>query len=287
MICAQSGNYRGPIGLLTFGCGRSDGMGMASQVLRKDVERRFLLRHFEHRPYQVGKERSSITADTPPPEAWLYFALAFVGGYGDAASVILAKTFTGHVTGSLVLAAIAIAAHGWSALVTHLSAVLFFLVGVISSVLIDRALAAWPFLESLPTVLSLEVVLTMIAYLVFAARAADPRVEIFVVCMSLALGMQNGAFQRTGGISVHTTYLTGMITSLTTAEAKKTQIMATRDPKLKLLYGIWLAFFLGGALGAAMALRFKEASILGATFLLLMILICRMRLRPRGSLSNR
>ncbi len=53
-----------------------------------------------------------MTADTRPPEAWLYFALAVVGGYGDAASVVLAKTFTGHVTGSLVLAAIAIAAHG-------------------------------------------------------------------------------------------------------------------------------------------------------------------------------
>ena len=85
-----------------------------------------------------------MTADTRPPEAWLYFALAVVGGYGDAASVVLAKTFTGHVTGSLVLAAIAIAAHKWSALVAHLSSVLFFLVGVILSVLIERALAAWP-----------------------------------------------------------------------------------------------------------------------------------------------
>ena len=51
-----------------------------------------------------------MTADPRPPEAWLYFALAVVGGYGDAASVVLAKTFTGHVTGSLVLAAIALAA---------------------------------------------------------------------------------------------------------------------------------------------------------------------------------
>ena len=93
-----------------------------------------------------------MTADTRPPEAWLYFVLAFVGSYGDAASVVLAKTFTGHVTGSLVLAAIAIAAHKWSALVAHLSAVLFFLVGIISSVLIERALAAWPLFKSLPTV---------------------------------------------------------------------------------------------------------------------------------------
>jgi uncharacterized membrane protein YoaK (UPF0700 family) len=224
-----------------------------------------------------------MTADTRPPEAWLYFALAVVGGYGDAASVVLAKTFTGHVTGSLVLAAIAIAAHKWSALMAHLSAVLFFLVGVISSVLIERALAAWPFFKSLPTVLSIEVILTMTAYLAFASRAAA-RVEVFVVCMSLALGMQNGAFQRTGGISVHTTYLTGMITSLMTAKAKQPQIMSTRDPKLNLLYGIWLAFFVGGAIGAAMAFKFKEIGILGATFLLLMILICR--IRQRGSLSN-
>jgi uncharacterized membrane protein YoaK (UPF0700 family) len=224
-----------------------------------------------------------MTADTRPPEAWLYFALAVVGGYGDAASVVLAKTFTGHVTGSLVLAAIAIAAHQWSALMAHLSAVLFFLVGIISSVLIERALAAWPFFKSLPTVLSIEVILTMTAYLAFASRAAA-RVEVFVVCMSLALGMQNGAFQRTGGISVHTTYLTGMITSLMTAEAKQPQIMSTRDPKLNLLYGIWLAFFVGGAIGAAMAFKFKEIGILGATFLLLIILICR--IRERGSLSN-
>jgi uncharacterized membrane protein YoaK (UPF0700 family) len=190
------------------------------------------------------KEHSSMTADTRPPEAWLYFALAFVGGYGDAAGVVLAKTFTGHVTGSLVLAAIATAAHKWSALVAHLSAVLFFLVGVLSSVLIDRALAAWHSFKSLPIVLSIEVILTIAAYLAFASRAAA-RVEVFVACMSLALGMQNGAFQRTGGISVHTTYLTGMITSLMTAEAKQPQIMSTRDPKLNLLYGIWLAFFCG------------------------------------------
>jgi uncharacterized membrane protein YoaK (UPF0700 family) len=233
--------------------------------------------------HQGEKEESPMTTDTRPAEAWLSFALAFVGGYGDAAGVVLAKTFTGHVTGSLVLGAIAIAAHEWSALMVHLSAVLFFLVGVISSVLIERALVAWPFLKPLPTVLSIEVILTMTAYLAVASRAA-PRVEIFVVCLSLALGMQNGAFQRTGGIIVHTTYLTGMITSLMTAEAKRWQIMSTRGPKLNLLYGIWLAFFVGSAVGAAMAFQFKGAGVLGVTFLLLVILVCH--IRARGWLSN-
>jgi uncharacterized membrane protein YoaK (UPF0700 family) len=225
-----------------------------------------------------------MTADTRPPEAWLYFALAFVGGYGDAAGVVLAKTFTGHVTGSLVLAAIATAAHKWSALVAHLSAVLFFLVGVLSSVLVERALAAWQSFKSLPIVLSIEVILTIAAYLAFASRAAA-RVEVFVVCMSLALGMQNGAFQRTGGISVHTTYLTGMITSLMNSEVIKPQLMGARDPKRSLLYGIWLAFFVGGTAGAAMAFRFKGIGILGVTFLLLIILISRIRERINDQLT--
>ena len=35
-------------------------------------------------------------------DACLSLGLAFVGGYGDAASFVLAKTFTGHVTGNLV-----------------------------------------------------------------------------------------------------------------------------------------------------------------------------------------
>jgi uncharacterized membrane protein YoaK (UPF0700 family) len=42
---------------------------------------------------------------------WLSFELALVGGYGDAAGFVIAKTFTGHVTGSLVLATVGAAAH--------------------------------------------------------------------------------------------------------------------------------------------------------------------------------
>src|ERR1700686_495853 len=115
---------------------------------------------------------SFIGSETIPPDKWLSFALAFVGGYSDAASVVLAKTFTGHVTGSLVLAAVAIAAHEWRALLTHLSAVLFFLTGVFFGVLIGRALAASPSWQPLPTVVGIEVILTMTAYLALASRAA-------------------------------------------------------------------------------------------------------------------
>lgn len=47
---------------------------------------------------------------------WLSFELAFVGGYCDAAGYVIAKTFTGHITGILVLAAISLAGRNWGTL---------------------------------------------------------------------------------------------------------------------------------------------------------------------------
>src|SRR5580698_3571554 len=136
------------------------------------------------------------------PEKWLYLAFAFVGGYGDAVSFVLAKTFTGHITGSLVLAAIAIAAHAWSGLAVHLSAVLFFLIGVFTSVRMERALAAWQRVKSPSAFLIIEAFLTLAAYLALATHAATGA-EVFVVCMSLALGIQTERF-RVQAVSVST-----------------------------------------------------------------------------------
>lgn len=63
-----------------------------------------------------------MLSNISPSDALLSCGLAFVGGYGDAASFILAKSFTGHVTGNVVLGAIAIAPHQWRTALQHLSA---------------------------------------------------------------------------------------------------------------------------------------------------------------------
>src|ERR1700676_1138824 len=184
-----------------------------------------------------------------PADAWLSFGLAFIGGYGDAASFVLAKTFTGHVTGNLVLAAIAIAAEDWRAMLGPLSAIVTFLLGVVLSVVIARPLKVWPSWLLLPTIRGIEGLFTVGAALALASGMAR-RVEIFVIFVSLALGLQNGAFRRAGGISVHTTYLTGMITSLISTDAEKyisgsPSPVGTPDPKIGLLCRIWIAFVLG------------------------------------------
>ena len=209
--------------------------------------------------------------------AWLTFGLAFVGGYSDAASFVLAKTFTGHVTGNLVLGAIAVAAHDWRALLGHLSAIVTFFLGVFLSALIVRPLKSWASWPLLPIVMGIEVMLTAAASLVLASGVTHG-IEIFVIFVSLALGLQNGAFRQAGGISVHTTYLTGMITSLISTEVEKYTSEAApapgkaTDPKITLLCGIWIAFVVGAGTGAAMVLRFGALGMLGAALLLIALI---------------
>jgi len=207
-------------------------------------------------------------------DAWLSIGLAFAGGYRDAASFVLAKTFTGHVTGNLVLAAIAVAAHDWRATLAPLSAIVTFLIGIFLSVLIVRPLKTWSSWSLLPTVMGIEVILLVAASLALSSGLAH-RVGIFVIFLSLALGLQNGAFRRVGGISVHTTYLTGMITSLISTEAEQytseevPHDERAHDQKIELLCGVWIAFVLGAGTGAAMSFHFKALGILGAALLLI------------------
>jgi uncharacterized membrane protein YoaK (UPF0700 family) len=236
-------------------------------------------------------QREVVPTNIRLTDTWLSFGLAFVGGYGDAAGFVLAKTFTGHVTGNLVLGAIAVAGRDWRAALGHLSAIVTFLIGVLLSSLIARPLKVLPSWLLLPSVMGIEVILIVAASLTLASHIVHG-VEIFVIFVSLALGLQNGAFRRAGGVSVHTTYLTGMITSLISTEAEKYASgeapppMRAPDPKMRLLCGIWAAFVLGAGTGAAMVFHFKALGMLGAALLLIILILrdcLRRTLRPKSA----
>jgi len=218
-----------------------------------------------------------MSTDIHPPDKWLSFGLAFVGGFGDAAGFVLAETFTGHITGSLVLGAIATVARDWPGALLHFSATACFLIGIPLSVLIARGTVDAPSRPLLAVAMGAEVILMMAAYLALASQVA-PGTKIFVVCVSLALGLQNGAFRHTGGISVHTNYLTGMITGLLAREAENRAVAETHwptgaDPKIGLLYGIWGTFLLGAGTGAALVFRFKERGFLAVVLVLFGLIV--------------
>lgn len=210
-------------------------------------------------------------------DRWLTFGLAFVGGFGDASGLLLANTFTGHVTGNLVLVAIAAVSRDMHAVARNLGAIATFLTGIFLSALIAVRLRRHSSLRQLPTVMAMEVLLIGAAALALASQS-EYRIAVFIFCTALALGLQNGALRSVGGTSIHTTYVTGMITSLiTTAAAKGLDHSAApsviaRDPSLQLLSGIWIAFLLGAGTGAAMIVRFHGLGLLGADAVLLALL---------------
>jgi len=221
-----------------------------------------------------------------PPDKWLSFGFALIGGYGDAAGFVLAKTFTGHVTGSLVLAVIALVSQDWRPALAHSTALACFLSGIPLSALIARPSTTFFVRSSLTVVMVLELVLFVAAYLASLSHASG-RIEILVVCWSLALGLQNGAFRRTGGISVHTTYLTGMITGLIATKSENvastdtTNHASNPDSKSRLVSGIWGLFVLGAALGAAATLRFGQFGMLGPALILSVIMARNLAVVPR------
>ena len=213
----------------------------------------------------------------------LYLALSFVGGYGDAAGFVLARAFTGHATGNLVLGAVATAVGDFPNAVSHFSAVAVFLIGIF--------LGAWVMQLRKPSRLSLvlapELILIVSSPLILSARLGGA--QAFVMCVSLALGLQNGAFRRVGGMGIHTTYLTCMITSLVSSEAEKYSshlvppTASAYNPKNALIAQIWIAFILGAISGALAIVHFKEWGMFGIGLILLMVILRDVR-APFGEL---
>src|SRR4029077_16234510 len=64
--------------------------------------------------------------------------LAFIGGYADASSYLLARTFTGHLTGNCVLAAVSAASKDLYLTLNRILAVVVFLGGILFSLILTR-----------------------------------------------------------------------------------------------------------------------------------------------------
>jgi uncharacterized membrane protein YoaK (UPF0700 family) len=194
--------------------------------------------------------------------------LAFIGGYADAASFLLAHTFTGHLTGNCVLGAVSAASKEWNLAADRLLAVTAFIAGILCSLAISRFLPIQLKRYSLAMAMFLEVLLIMSASLLLANKAGN---ELFIVCMCLALGIQNDALHKINGISVHSTYMTGMVTTLVqkgfqrwlpTQGPKADSTKRSPEVTIRILLLMWLSFLIGAVTGAFMIVSFGSGGLL-------------------------
>jgi uncharacterized membrane protein YoaK (UPF0700 family) len=209
--------------------------------------------------------------------------LAFIGGYADASSYLLARTFTGHLTGNCVLAAVSAAGKDWYLTLDRLLAVIVFLGGIIFSLIIDRFASARLKQSSLAIAMCIEVLLFLSASLFLTNRVNE---QLFIVCMCLALGIQNGALHKTNGISVHSTYMTGMVTTLVHKSFDHLYSKGSPDKDsskhsarltVQVLASMWISFIFGAVAGAVIVSSFHSIGLLGIVLPLILLTILEMK----------
>ena len=209
--------------------------------------------------------------------------LAFIGGYADASSYLLARIFTGHITGNCVLAAVSAAGKDWFLTLDRLLGVIVFLAGVLVSLMLNRFVPVRLRRYSLAIAMFIEVLLIVSASLLVINRAND---ELFIVCMCLALGIQNGALDKTNGINVHSTFMTGMVTKLMQkgfdrySSKRSRREDSSKDParlSIQVLAPMWTSFMFGALTGAVIVSSFHGVGLSGIALLLIVLIFAEMK----------
>lgn len=180
------------------------------------------------------------------------FVLAFVGGFADAGSYVLIGSFTGHLTGNMVLMTIHLTSKDWVKASTCLLAVVTFAIGTaLGSRAHGGAVPAGSGLGYLRRPLLIEFLLIATALASAKLLGPDRGNPPFVGWLGLALGLQNGSLQQLGFLGVHTTYITGVSTSLIGAAVAGPRARSRRYE----LAGLIGAFTCGASCGGALVAR--------------------------------
>ena len=191
------------------------------------------------------------------------FLLAFTGGYADAASFILTKTFTGHLTGNTVLTMVHLVQGEWRAALANLLAVAAFALGTAGAYWLDTTAGVPVSARQLRIPLLLEGSLLLLAVACHWQRE-HLSLEASVVCLCVSMGIQNGALRKCGGLSFHTTFITGMSTSVLASTAWKVSDEKTLTAPQKhspVLTGLMLVFAGGALVGGLLSFHFQTAGL--------------------------
>ena len=194
----------------------------------------------------------------------LSFLLAFVGGYADAASFVLTRSFTGHLTGNTVLTMVHLAQGEWRAAGANGLAVAAFALGTAGADRLDTNAGVPTSIRQLRLPLLLEGSL-LLAAVICLWQSGRIGLEAGVVCLCLGMGIQNGALRKGGGLSFHTTFLTGMSTSVlaaTMGKASDHQTPTAPQPHaVPVLTGLMLVFAVGALAGGLLSVHFQTAGL--------------------------
>lgn len=203
---------------------------------------------------------------------FIWFALAFQGGFVNMLGLLSVHRFVSHVTGFAGHFSEALAQMKWFDALGSFFIPVFFLLGAIMSGLfteVRREKGKAPiYIYSMLSMSGIFLWLALIGHFELFGNFGEPfqnfRDFILLASLSFACGMQNALFTQASGAVVRTTHLTGITTDLgiglaktLTGEANELDMKANR-----LRLGLIIYFLLGSVIGTLLINKLEYNSFL-------------------------
>jgi uncharacterized membrane protein YoaK (UPF0700 family) len=234
--------------------------------------------------------------------------LALAAGFVDAvAYIVLFQIFTAHMSGNTVVMCVQFSRHDWAELLRRGFPIPMFLLGTGLGAFLDQALPRFGLRCAFSFILALEVLLLLLFILLgqSAFIAGGDRLEfngkyyVLLALLPIAMGLQNATICRMGGNTVHTTYVSGLLTSLTfeivgyffrnydqgRGRFTPSSVDQPSLSRIAFLSCVYTAFVAGAILGGFAEIIWAPASLLIPVCCLCMVIFFDL-LRPRLEITK-
>ncbi len=218
-------------------------------------------------------------------KAWVALMLTFTAGFADIVGFLsVYHTFTAQMTGTTVHLAHWLVQHNWAGAGVAASAVAAFVLGSVAGRIVIEVGSRLGVRSVASLTLVLEL-LMLAAFLFFANRVtgggiAPPTAAAeagpLIALLAGAMGMQTATLTRVGALTIHTTFLTGMLNKLAQLIAHgifhsydliRAQLehekLAHRDLQHQairnglFLFVVWSCYLAGAAAGSVLESRWR------------------------------
>lgn len=230
-----------------------------------------------------------VASEAVTEGAWLTIVLAATGGVVDAISFLtLAHLFTAHMSGNSAALGAYLGSGDWADGLHRLTPIPLFVVGVALSAALIEVAVRRGVRSSLAVALALEAALLLIfrvygSFFFYRGTFSVGKAweyDLLVALLAVPMGVQTAALQRVGGMTVHTTYITGMLTNFAKegvaylfwrfdrrrgGNASAAQGIVPAQPSLfrtLLSGGTWCAFLGGAIAGGFMVVNLRLNAVI-------------------------